>query len=41
MASVSDPLAALVADLDPDTLVVPDAGSLHADRARTERPVNG
>ncbi len=38
-ASVSDALAALIADLDPDTLVGPDAASLYADFARMERLV--
>jgi len=37
MASVSDALAALLADLDPDTLVGPDAAALYADFAKVER----
>jgi hypothetical protein len=39
MASVSDALGSLVADLDPDTLVGSDAASLYADFAKLERLV--
>ena len=37
MASVSDTLATLLADLDPDTLLGPDAAALYAAFARVER----
>ena len=37
--SVSELLGALVADLDPDTLLGSDAASLYADFARIERLV--